>query len=97
MRGSEATINIEYKRRIGGITHMSGSLDQLKSDLLQLPADQRAELAHVLIHSLDDDADAGAEAAWDAELARRIDEIDRGVAQGEPAETVFARLREKRQ
>ena len=76
---------------------MSGSLDQLKSDLLQLPADQRAELAHVLIHSLDEGADADAEAAWDVELARRMDQIDRGEARGEPAETVFARLREKHQ
>jgi putative addiction module component (TIGR02574 family) len=74
---------------------MSGSLDQLKSVLLQLPADQRAELAHVLIHSLDEGADADAKAAWDVELARRMDQIDRGEARGEPAETVFARLREK--
>jgi putative addiction module component (TIGR02574 family) len=76
---------------------MSGALDQLKSDLLQLPLEQRAELAHVLIHSLDEGADPDAEAAWDAELARRIDEIDRGAAQGELTETVFARLREKHQ
>ncbi len=76
---------------------MFGSLDQLKSDLLQLPTDQRAELAHVLIHSLDEGADADVEAAWDAELARRTEEIDRGVARGEPAETLFARLLEKTQ
>jgi len=74
---------------------MSGSLDQLKSDLLQLPADQRAELAHVLIHSLDEGEDADVETAWDAELARRMEQIDRDEARGEPAETVFARLREK--
>jgi hypothetical protein len=46
---------------------------------------------------LDEGADPDAEAAWDAELARRIDEIDRGAAQGELTETVFARLREKHQ
>jgi len=74
---------------------MSGSLDQVKSDLLQLPTEQRAELAHVLIHSLDEGADVDAEAAWDAEVARRMEQIERGEAHGEPAETVFARLREK--
>ena len=76
---------------------MSGSLDQLKSELLQLPMDQRAELAHVLIHSLDEGADADVEAAWDAELARRMEQIERGEARGEPAESVFAQLREKYQ
>ena len=76
---------------------MSGSLDQLKSELLQLPMDQRAELAHILIHSLDEGADADVEAAWDAELARRMEQIERGEARGEPAESVFAQLREKYQ
>ena len=76
---------------------MSGSIDQLKSELLQLPTDQRAELAHVLIESLDEEADADVEAAWDAELARRTEQIDRREARGEPAESVFARLREKYQ
>ncbi len=74
---------------------MSGSLGQLKSDLMQLPTEQRAELAHVLILSLDEGVDVDAEAAWDAELARRMEQIERGEARGEPAETVFARLREK--
>ena len=76
---------------------MSGSLGQLKSELLQLPMDQRAELAHILIHSLDEGADADVEAAWDAELARRMEQIERGEARGEPAESVFAQLREKYQ
>jgi putative addiction module component (TIGR02574 family) len=76
---------------------MSGSIEHLKSELLQLPTDQRAELAHVLIDSLDEDMDADVEAAWDSEVARRMEQIDRGEARGEPAETVFARLREKHQ
>jgi len=73
---------------------MSGSIEDVKSELLQLPTDQRAELAHFLIQSLDEGTEADVEAAWDAELARRMGEIDRGEAHGEPAETVFARLRE---
>ena len=82
---------------IGEGNRMSGSMDDVKSELLQLPTDQRAELAHFLIQSLDEGTEADAEAAWDAELARRVDEIDRGEALGEPAESVFARLREKYQ
>jgi putative addiction module component (TIGR02574 family) len=74
---------------------MSQSFEQLKSEVLQLPTGARAELASVLINSLDEGGDAEVEAAWDAELARRMDEIERGAAVGEPAATVFAHLREK--
>ena len=37
----------------------------------------------------------GADAAWDAELARRAEEIKSGKAIGIPAAQVFAELREK--
>jgi putative addiction module component (TIGR02574 family) len=74
---------------------MSESAEQLKAALAQLPASERAALAYYLIHSLDDGGDADAEAAWDAELARRMEEIRSGQSVGEPAEPVFAELREK--
>jgi len=50
-------------------------------------------LARFLIHSLDEGADA--EAAWDIELSRRVEQIRSGKAVGEPAENVFADLRER--
>lgn len=74
---------------------MTEITEKLKSQLLQLSTRERAELAHFLIHSLDEGSDADAEAAWDAELARRMEEIRSGRVLGEPADTVFAELREK--
>lgn len=74
---------------------MAHFLEHVRSEALQLPANERAELAFTLLQSLDSGADADAEAAWDAELARRMDQIERGEVTGEPAESVFARLREK--
>lgn len=74
---------------------MTNSAERLKPELAQLSAQDRAALAHFLIHSLDEDEDADAEAAWDAELARRAEEIKNGTAGGEPANKVFAELREK--
>jgi putative addiction module component (TIGR02574 family) len=74
---------------------MSEIAEKIKNDLSQLSARERAELAHYLIQSLDDDVDDDAEAAWDVELARRAEEIDNGTAIGEPAATVFAELRRK--
>jgi putative addiction module component (TIGR02574 family) len=74
---------------------MSKVAEKLKSELVRLTPKDRAELAHFLICSLDADADADAEAAWDAELARRLEDIKAGKAVGEPAHKVFAELREK--
>lgn len=71
------------------------SLAELKSELEALPVGERAELAHFLIGSLDEREDADSEAAWDAELTRRVDEIKGGNVVGKPAEQVFAELREK--
>jgi putative addiction module component (TIGR02574 family) len=74
---------------------MTETAEKLKAQLSQLSMQERAELAHFLIHSLDEDVDADAEAAWDAELARRMGEIRNGTAVGELADTVFAELRKK--
>ena len=69
--------------------------ENLNSELARLPIEDRAELASFLIGSLDEGADSDAEAAWDAELARRADGTDSGAVQGIPAEKVLADLRAK--
>jgi putative addiction module component (TIGR02574 family) len=74
---------------------MSASTNELKLTLAKLPEQDRAELAHFLLQTLDDGADDDAEAAWETELARRAEEIRSGRAISEPAEAVFAALREK--
>jgi putative addiction module component (TIGR02574 family) len=74
---------------------MSETLEELKSQLELLTAEERAELAHFLIRSLDGEEDDGVEAAWEAELTRRTEEILSGTAIGRPADEVFKELREK--
>lgn len=74
---------------------MTETAEKLKSELSQLSSQERAELAHFLICSLDEEVDVDVEAAWDTELAQRIDEIKSGKAVGESADTVFAELRAK--
>jgi putative addiction module component (TIGR02574 family) len=74
---------------------MTTAAEQLKSQLSRLSAQERAELAHFLIRSLDESADDDAEAAWDAELQRRAEEVGAGRVEGIPAEQVFAELRRK--
>jgi putative addiction module component (TIGR02574 family) len=72
---------------------MSDEFDDWKSRITTLTRRQRAELARVLIDSLEEDHDA--EVAWDAELARRVADIKSGRVVGRPAEQVFADLRKK--
>jgi putative addiction module component (TIGR02574 family) len=74
---------------------MTTAIDKLKSQLEALTNRERAEVAHYLISSLDQEQDEDAEEAWDAELNRRVAEIKSGKAVGKPAEQVFAELREK--
>ncbi|HTU17634.1 MAG TPA: addiction module protein [Gemmataceae bacterium] len=74
---------------------MNASLEEWKSALITLPAQQRAELAHYLLHTLDDaEADAGAE--WLALAQRRMEDVRAGKAAGIPAEQVLESLRERR-
>ncbi|MFO1128165.1 MAG: addiction module protein [Rhodospirillales bacterium] len=58
----------------------SETLRRLRDEALMLPEGERAELAHELVKSLDAPADADAARGWDAELLRRLAEVDEGTA-----------------
>ena len=52
----------------------------------------RAAVAGSLLESLDDQVDEGAVAAWEAEIARRLNELDTGKVKLIPWATVRRRL-----
>ena len=56
----------------------------LLAEALRLSPEERAALAGELIHSLDAEADADAEAAWAAEIRSRLAQIDAGAAKTIP-------------
>ena len=66
------------------------------SEILRLPAEERARLALELIRSLHTEAEAGAADAWDAEIARRGAEVDPGVAETMTVDEYRAHVRERR-
>ena len=72
---------------------MSATLEALSHDALVLPPDQRVALAYRLLSSVEPGPEPGAEAAWDAEIARRIARFDAGEVKAVSAADVFARLR----
>jgi putative addiction module component (TIGR02574 family) len=57
---------------------MNAIAKKLLDRALELEDTDRAELAALLISSLDPHIDHDVEAAWDAEIKRRLDQIDSG-------------------
>jgi putative addiction module component (TIGR02574 family) len=51
---------------------------EILKQALALSVAERADLAGSLIESLDHTEDASVEAAWDAEIARRMEDLDSG-------------------
>ena len=72
---------------------MTDTMEKLKTQLGRLTNQERAELAHFLLCSLEQEDDGEIEAAWEAELARRVADIQSGKAVGKPAAQIFAELR----
>ena len=58
----------------------STALEKVRTEALNLSEAERAELAYNLVVSLDAPGDPDAEKAWDAEIARRLSDIDSGTA-----------------
>jgi putative addiction module component (TIGR02574 family) len=72
--------------------------NELVTEALKLPDDERGELAALLLHSLEpDDGEELTgeewEAAWSAEIARRVREIEDGTAELIDGDQVMAEVR----
>ena len=59
----------------------------------QLPREERERLVDELLESLNEPAAAELDAAWAAEIDRRLAAYDRGEVQALSAEEVFAKAR----
>jgi len=74
---------------------MAPEAADLLSNALALPVRERAKIAHELLLSLDDGADANAAEAWVAELEQRAREVRSGSVATEDWATVKAQLTER--
>lgn len=79
---------------------MSRSVDELFRAATALSEGERAELAGLLLDSIEGEPEEGVEAAWAEEIERRIRQLDSGEVATIPWEEVraklFARLNEER-
>jgi putative addiction module component (TIGR02574 family) len=71
---------------------MTKAAQAMLAEALLLDAESRAALAAELLASLDGPEDGDAEAAWNAEIERRVAQIEAGAARLEPWEDVKRRI-----
>ena len=74
---------------------MKENIDDILKRALRLPPEARAALAGSLLDSLDEPLDFDAESAWEAEIAARIREIDKGKVRLIPWAEARARIAEQ--
>jgi len=61
---------------------MNRSFTEIAEEAMTLPQSEQLRLARTLLERAEASGDAGAEAAWEEEIERRIHKIDAGLAQG---------------
>ena len=71
------------------------SVEEIVSQALLLPKDQRFSLAHRILSSVEPEIKSEVEAAWDMEIRERIKRYDAGLAVGVPGPKVFRELDKK--
>jgi putative addiction module component (TIGR02574 family) len=71
---------------------MSRTFSDVWKNAADLPEQDRAALAGLLIESLEGEPDPGVEAAWAAEIERRVAQLDAGTVESVPWEQVRQRL-----
>ena len=69
--------------------------EKITSHILSLPSEKRAELAEILIQSLDEKENEENKKAWLLEIKRRDQEIRSGTAKIKSAQEVLHEAREQ--
>ena len=72
---------------------MSTTVEELATQAIALSAADRVRLASLLLASLPDEEEAGADIAWDQEIGRRVEAIASGQAHLIPDSEVHAQAR----
>ncbi|MCH8125592.1 addiction module protein [candidate division KSB1 bacterium] len=69
--------------------------EKITSHILSLPTEKRAELAEILIQSLDEKENEDVKGAWLLEIKHRDQEIRSGTAEMKSAQEVLHEAREQ--
>ncbi len=72
---------------------MANRIDQLYREASNLPPSERIALTGLLVDALEGSTEADVEKEWRREVAKRMNELDQGVARTIPWRQVRAKLR----
>ncbi len=72
---------------------MQTLVEELSERARALSPEDRALLAEHLLETLPDETESETEAAWDREIAKRLEQVRSGTARLSPAEDVHAEAR----
>jgi putative addiction module component (TIGR02574 family) len=87
-----ATFSLDNDRTGRYYQPMSKTTDDILNNAMRLSTTERAELAAALLASLDGEPEDAVEAAWAAEIQRRVERVRSGTAKGQPWPAVRERL-----
>ncbi len=76
---------------------MSKTTDDILNSAMRLSTSERAELAAALLASLDGEPEDAVEAAWSAEIQRRVERVRSDEAKGRSWSEVRERLERRRE
>jgi putative addiction module component (TIGR02574 family) len=76
---------------------MSKTTDDILNNTMRLSTTERAELAAALLASLDAEPEEAVEAAWAAEILRRVERVRSGEAKGRAWSEVRGCLERRRE
>lgn len=71
---------------------MIKTLENIEKDALELPEDQRITLVHRILLSTEQQADSSIDKIWQAEIIRRIEQVDSGATTLHDVSDVFRDL-----
>lgn len=88
---------VSFNRLLDGVAgrkiyNMTKATEAVLAEALRLDQAERAALASELLASLDGPEDPDAQAAWEAEVKRRVEAIDAGSVKLEPWDRVRRRI-----
>jgi len=74
---------------------MTDKTQAIVEQALKLSPTERADVAEQLLASLDEALDSDVEKAWQEEIQRRLQQVERGEVELIDSDTVMAELRKK--
>lgn len=74
---------------------MTDKTQAIVEQALKLSPTERADVAEQLLASLDEALDSDVEKAWQEEIQRRLQQVERGEVELMDSDTVMAELRRK--